>query len=55
MWLQTSKQSSVVMLKVKVLQPQFGVFDGDLMEIKVLNSDLLIIKNSNMTIMYKLI
>lgn len=42
MRLQTSKQSSVVMLEVKVLQPQFGVFDGDLVEIEVLRSDLLI-------------
>lgn len=35
MRLQTSKQSSVVMLKVKVLQSQFGVFDGDLVEIEM--------------------
>lgn len=43
MRLQTSKQSSVVMLEVKVLQPQFGVFDGDLVEIEVIRYDLLIL------------
>lgn len=29
--LQASKQGPVVMFEVKVLQPKFGVFDGDLM------------------------
>lgn len=43
MRLQTSKQSSVVVLEVKILQAQFGVFNGDLVETGVLSSDLLLL------------
>ena len=38
MRLQTSKQSPVVVLKVKVFQAQFGVLDGDLVDIMLLSN-----------------